>query len=435
MSHPSSWGRYPKAEHELHRLLWRNEDINLQNMAGPVLAHGCGRSYGDACLNHGGHLLLTRGLDRMISFDPRTGVLRCEAGVTLDEIINAFLPRGWFLKVTPGTSFVTLGGAVANDVHGKNHHQAGTFGRCLKRFELQRSDGGRLICSPKENPELFSATIGGLGLTGLILWVEFELMAVSGPELWTETIRFDSLAEFFELSAASQNWPYTVAWLDCVISGQHMGRGHFMRGRHIEDQSPAHKSAGYRRLPAVPLDAPDFLLSRPIMRAFNALYYHRQPQKTKKAKQHLRGFFYPLDMIPAWNRLYGRRGMMQYQCALPHQDRDAMSILLRRITASGQASFLAVLKEFGDAPSPGLMSFPMLGVTLALDFPIKGERTFRLFKELNAIVREAGGRLYPAKDACMSPADFKAFYPRWEEFRQYIDPQFSSSFWRRVSKE
>ena len=433
MSQLCSWGRYPSARQQVRHLWWLDIDPVFEGLDGPFLAHGSGRSYGDVCLNHGGVLLATRGLDRMISFDPARGVLRCEAGVTLDEIIAGFLPRGWFLEVTPGTSFITVGGAVANDVHGKNHHVAGTFGRSVRCFELLRSDGTRMVCSPDQNPEMFAATIGGMGLTGLILWVEIQLRPVSGPNLWTETNRFHNLRDFFALSSESAGWPYTVAWVDCVISGSQMGRGLFMRGRHMDQDGSHDSDAPYRQLPAIPIDAPGFVLSRPVMRSFNTLYYNRQRRDVVGARQHLRGFFYPLDIVPAWNRLYGRRGMMQYQCALPHSGREAMTELLRRITRSGQASFLAVLKEFGDVPSPGLMSFPMPGVTLALDFPIKGPQTFALFDDLDAIVREAGGRLYPAKDARMSPADYVCFYPQWEEFSQYLDPNFSSSFWRRVT--
>ncbi len=430
-----SWGRYPKAKPKrVVPLYWRTNVPRLDTFDAPVLAYGMGRSYGDACLNENGVLLHTRPLARFIHFDPEAGILRCEAGVTLDEVLRLVVPYGWFLPVTPGTKYITVGGAIANDVHGKNHHHAGTFGRYVTRFELLRSNGERLVCSPTENRDLFRATIGGIGLTGLILWAEFRLRRIPSAYIEEELIRFENLDEFFEISAESDvDYEYTVAWVDCLAQGRHLGRGIFMRGNHAEGVPRLHPDS--KRKVTVPVDFPDFVLNPFSMRLFNALYYHRLRHKRERRLVHYEPFFYPLDAIRQWNRIYGRRGMLQFQCVVPVGDhRDVIRAIIERIARSGRASFLAVLKEFGDVPSPGLMSFPRPGVTLTLDFPFEGVRTLHLFDDLHALVRDAGGAFYPAKDAHMSPQDFVVSYPQWETFRQYVDPHFSSSFWRRVTR-
>ena len=431
-----SWGRYPPARQSTLQLRWAGDALPLPVTGGDtLLPYGQGRSYGDSCLNDGGTLLLTEGLDRFIHFDRAGGLLRCEAGVTLAEILRLIVPQGWFLPVTPGTKFVSLGGAIANDVHGKNHHRAGTFGCHVTRFELLRSNGSRLICSPQENAEWFAATVGGLGLTGLITWAEIRLKPIANPLIAAETIRFAGLDEFFELSAASEaDYEYTVAWLDCLASGRHFGRGLFMQGNHAAPQlsglPPISEPQGH----SIPFDAPNWMLNNLSIRAFNFAYYHRQRSKSTSGLSHFAPFFYPLDAILAWNRIYGRRGFLQYQCVVPDDGgHTVIRSILEKIVASGQGSFLSVIKTFGDVPSPGLLSFPRKGVTLALDFPMRGAGTLALLNELDVIVQQAGGGLYPAKDARMSPEFFQAYYPRWQEFSQYIDPKFSSGFWRRVT--
>lgn len=432
-AHPS-WGRYPRARGQRGLALhWRWELPRWDELAGPLLARGLGRSYGDACLNPGGWLLLARGLNRLLAFDPATGVLRAEAGVSLAEILEFAAPRGWFLPVTPGTRFVTLGGAIANDVHGKNHHRAGTFGRHVTRLELARSDGGRLVCSPGENPELFAATIGGLGLTGLITWAELRLTRVASADLAAEYLRFGGLDEFFALSRESdQAYDYTVAWVDCLAGGARLGRGIFMRANHLEEPVAGLGSGGAAL--AVPWDLPGWVLNPLTVRAFNALYYHRQTRPIIRTPVDYRSFFHPLDAIANWNRIYGRRGFVQFQGLVPTgPDRAVMGEMLRLVAKSGQGSFLAVLKVCGDPPSPGFMSFPRAGTTLALDFPLRGQSTLRLMDALAGLVQAAGGRLYPAKDACMSPKNFRAFYPQWPRLAAAADPRFSSGFWRRVA--
>ncbi|MET4598332.1 MULTISPECIES: FAD-binding oxidoreductase [Stenotrophomonas] len=428
-----SWGRYPRVEQRIIPVLDRNGALPLPSDGGTVLAHGNGRSYGDSCLNPGATLLTSRNLDRFIDFDPATGVVRCEAGVTLADILDIALPRGWFLPVTPGTRYATVGGAIGNDVHGKNHHRAGTFCHHVRCIELLRSDGSRQQLTPADSSGLFAATAGGLGLTGFITWVELQLRRVPGPWIETESIRFDNLDEFFELSRDSaEGFEYTVAWIDCLAKGANLGRGHFLRGDHApgDAQAATPSSAPRRSMPLVP---PVSLVNRLTLRPFNTLYYWRQPARHARQISHYQSYFYPLDGINHWNRMYGPRGFLQHQCVLPPATaRDATAALLAEIARSGRGSFLAVLKEFGDRPSPGLMSFPRPGTTLALDFPNDGPDLLKMLDRLDRIVSDAGGAVYPAKDARMSGALFRQAYPAWEAFSRFIDPRFSSGFWRRV---
>ena len=396
-----------------------------------MLPFGNGRSYGDSCLNDGGLLLDARGLDRLISFDVERGVLRCEAGVMLSDILELAVPRGWFLPVSPGTKFVTVGGAIANDVHGKNHHCAGTFGCHVRQFELLRSDGSRRLCSKSENPEWFSATIGGLGLTGVILWAELELHRVHGPTMAIETMRFADLKEFFRLTDESDaNFAYTVAWVDCASRGKALGRGIFTRGNHAGSDANPTRAPGDGL--GVPVELPGTLVSNTVVRTFNAWYYHRPRPRFRHV--HYDTFFYPLDRIQNWNRIYGPRGFLQYQCVVGLENgREAVHELLSRIATAGGGSFLAVLKVFGRIRSPGLLSFPRPGITLALDFPNRGSPTMHLLDRLDEIVRDSRGAVYPAKDARMSAASFQHYFPNWRSFCEYRDPGFSSSFWRRVT--
>lgn len=424
----TSWGRYPRAQQKIVPLHWR--DAHLPPIEGNVLAYGNGRSYGDVCLNDGGSLLYTRGLDRYISFDPANGVLCCEAGVLFSEILEFAVPRGWFLPVSPGTRYITVGGAIANDVHGKNHHRAGTFGEHVRRFELQRSDGQRLECSPTQNVDLYRSTIGGLGLTGVIVWAEFTLQQIPSPRMAVETSRFHNLAEFFAISDASEHeFAYTVAWVDCAARGDAFGRGVFIRANHAPDGAEirAHRQRHLR----VPFTPPVSLINSLSLRAFNALYFQRASEG--RTLTHYEPYFYPLDAIEDWNRIYGPRGFLQYQCVVPPPHaQSAVSELLNRIVASGNGSFLAVLKVFADRPAAGMLSFPRAGTTLALDFPNNGAATFDLLERLDDVVAAAGGAVYPAKDARMSGARFRQYFPQWQSMLPHIDAKFSSGFWRRV---
>ncbi|MEO1080728.1 MAG: FAD-binding oxidoreductase [Pseudomonadota bacterium] len=430
-----SWGRYPRATQSVEHLYWRHENLPRPNPSNPkFLPFGNGRSYGDVCLNDGGRLLDCRNLDRFIHFDAQTGLLRCEAGVTFAEILALTVVHGWFLPVTPGTQYVTVGGAVANDVHGKNHVRAGTFGRHVQSFELLRSNGERLVCSPTANEGYFAATIGGLGLTGVITWVELQLRKISSPLIDQEVLRFANLNDFFLLAEESdQTHEYTVAWVDCLARGPALGRGLFMRGNHASAEPSKALSPSGLRL-TFPIDPPVALVNSLSLRLFNSLYYRKQRAERTAGLIHFQPFFYPLDAIRSWNRMYGARGFLQYQCVVPIRDmRDSIRAILHEIGLAGTGSFLAVLKVFGELPSPGLLSFPMPGATLALDFPNKGEETLRLLSRLDRITSSAGGRIYPAKDACMPARDFQNGYPKWQNLLEFKDPEITSSFWRRVT--
>jgi FAD/FMN-containing dehydrogenase len=427
-----SWGRFPKApfQEALH-LQSLETPIPLPSNGESVLAYGLGRSYGDSCLNNGGTIIPMAGFNKFLSFDAASGIVKAEAGVSLATILEVFVPRGWFLPVSPGTKFVTLGGAIANDIHGKNHHIAGTFGRHVRSFGLLRSNGEHLTCSATENPQLFAATIGGMGLTGLITWVELQLRSIKSPYLDTRTTKFRNLDEFFDISAESDAlFEYSVSWVDCTSEGSNLGRGLFMAGNFSERVKPRPPRA--LSIP-FPCQAPSWLLNSFFMRAFNTAYYNKQISRVVEGLTHYEPFFYPLDAILDWNRMYGSRGFFQYQFVVPFErDRGIIKEIFGRIARSKRASFLAVLKTFGDIPSPGIMSFPRKGVTLALDFPNDGAPTLQLMTDLDAIVMQAGGNIYPAKDARMPRHVFEASHPRLQEFTSLIDPRFSSSLWRRV---
>jgi FAD/FMN-containing dehydrogenase len=430
-----SWGRYPKAAPAaVLPVFWRS-DLPFARGAPPFLAYGMGRSYGDSCLNGGGTLLTARTLDRFVALDEAKGLLTCETGVTLGEILDLVVPRGFFLPVVPGTRFVTVGGAIANDVHGKNHHRAGTFGAHVDALELLRSDGARRTCSPGEDGELFAATVGGLGLTGLVLSATLRLRRLGPgiPQVRVETVPLRDLDDFLGRARDSDAGnEFTVAWVDCLASGARVGRGLLYRGNWTEASSarPRPRRAGL----SVPVELPVSPLNRLTLTAFNRLYRARGRVGSGQRLSHYEPFFFPLDGIAHWNRVYGRGGLLQFQCAVPHEAApSALRELLGAVARAGEGSFLAVLKTFGKVASPGLLSFPREGVTLALDFPNKGERTARLFRALHETVAAHGGRLYPAKDAHMSGEQFRRqFAEVLPRFTAQLDPAFSSSFWRRV---
>jgi FAD/FMN-containing dehydrogenase len=430
----TSWGRVVRALHRVARPSFRDEVPGLSSQlhaAEPGLATGLLRSYGDSNLNPGGRILDMTGLDRMIAFDRTTGRVRAEAGMSLSQCLRVLVPAGWFLPTTPGSRFVTLGGAVANDVHGKNHDRAGSFGNSVTRIGLRRTDGD--LQELAQGEPLFHATIGGMGLTGVIEWVEFEATPIRSAWFDAEDTPFGNLGEYFELSRSrKRHFDFTMAWIDCLATGEQIGRGIFTAGAW----SGAGGLTPHRELPgrSMPVEAPGFLLNSLSIRAFNETRFRTKSMRTTPYRTHYEPFLYPLDSIANWNRMYGERGFYQYQCVLPpHTAANGCEDLLRAISRSGQGSFLAVLKDLGPRTAVGLMSFPMEGTTLALDFPNRGERTLALMRDLDAIVKAAGGRLYPAKDGRM-PADmFRAGYPQWEQFRNLVDPGLSSAFWKRVS--
>lgn len=424
-----AWGRLSAEPHHL----WPLQDAQAINCAPlqaarPALAHGMGRSYGDVALNPGGNLWLTRGLDHLISFDRQNGRLRCEAGVLLRDIQQLAIASGWILPVTPGTQLITVGGAIANDVHGKNHHAQGSFGDHIHALQLIRTDGQQLECSRTQHVEWLNATVGGLGLTGLISQAELQLQPCSGPWLESETLAYHSLDEFFQLADDSEaEWQHTVSWIDCLARS---GRGLFMRANPCAHQQTPPRDRTPLRMPLTP---PLSLVNSLSLKAFNTLYFHWHKQRHERRLVHYVPFFYPLDNLQDWNRMYGPRGFYQYQSVIPRQHgREAIAAMLQAIAASGAGSFLAVLKTFGQRQAPGLLSFARPGVTLALDFPNQGQSTLRLFERLDSIVREAGGTLYPAKDARMPRDLFEQGYPRLDEFLTFRDPGISSGLSRRL---
>lgn len=431
-----SWGRLPRGLQYVAEPTFRDEVPRLAQAAGAaemsVLAVGLGRSYGDSGLNLGQAAIDMRRVDRVMAFDRTTGVIRAEAGLSLSDLITRVAPHGWFPPTTPGTRFVTLGGAVANDVHGKNHHRAGSIGVSVRRLGLWRSGRGLIEISPTDEPELFAATIGGLGLTGLIQWVELQLVPIASTHLDQENIAFGGLDEFFALAEESaESHEHTVSWIDCASRGASLGRGIFSRANWRTDgRRDLHDDA---KGITFPIDLPGFALNPLSLKLFNTFYYGRQKSKPRFQDLHYTQVFYPLDAIFGWNRLYGAGGFYQYQCVIPPETaRDAVAELLDAISRSGQGSFLAVLKTFGDVASPGLLSFPRPGVTLALDFANRGDAAHTLMARLDDIVLAAGGRLYPAKDGRMPPVLFKTGYPEWSRFARQVDPACSSSFWRRI---
>lgn len=423
----TSWGRLSRDEHKVVALSDRGQIPASLTAAG--LAHGMGRSYGDVCLNPQGELWLTPGLDHFISLDESSGRLVCEAGVLLQDIQRLMIPRGWILPVTPGTQLVTVGGAIANDVHGKNHHVVGSFGDHIKSLTLIRTDGEIIQCGPDERPDWFAATVGGVGLTGVITAAEIQLRPVAGPWLDTETIPFDNLDAFFQLADGSEaQWEHTVSWIDCISGGG--GRGLFMRGNPADLKDRQAPKSGKLTMPIVP---PVSMVNRLTLRPFNMTYYHLKKWRAGREIAHYEPFFYPLDNLLHWNRMYGPKGFFQYQSVVPREvGQDAVQAMLKEIARSGDGSFLAVLKTFGNRQAMGMLSFPQPGVTLALDFPNHGNRTHKLFERLDAIVREAKGRIYLAKDARMPKDLFEAGYPRLAEFIQYRDAGISSGLSRRL---
>ena len=436
MKRLGSWGRVGDLPATLHlRVQRRDAELPpVSTLPVPLLPYGRGRSYGDVCQVERGTLLHTAELDRFVDFDPQRGVLQCESGLSLGEILRQSIPRGWTLPVLPGTGEVTVGGAIANDVHGRNHPGAGSFGHHVEALELLRSDGTRLLCSAGSNPDWFAATIGGLGLTGLITWASLRLRPVANAFVHTRCARFRSLDEFWELSAAAQSdWPYARAWIDGLARGRALGRGVLVGARDAPALADLPAPPRFRAwVPPLPWS----LLGAASVRMGNAAYWSAAGARQRAGVRltHYERYFFAADRVAGWNRLYGPAGFHQYQCALPERSmREATQALLGRVARSGQRAVFGTLQRLGDHPAPGMLSFARAGATLALDFAHRGEATLRLFTELDAVVRAAGGALYPAKDSRMPPAMFRAGFPRWEAFGPFVDPAFGSAFWRRVS--
>lgn len=428
------WGRYPQIKGSISRpgSIAGLHSV-LRNTKTPLIARGMGRSYGDSALAP--DMLELLSLRWLLEFNAETGVLRCMAGATLDDILNVFVKRGWFLAITPGTRFVSVGGAIASDVHGKNHHHHGCFSESLLEFDLMLADGSVLTCSRTQHSELFHATCGGMGLTGIILRATLKLAPIRSAFINQVVTKAENLTEALELFSAKASATYSVAWLDCVTWGKQPGRALLTTGEHA---SCGDLNNPVQRAMTMPVELPSHVLNRYTIGAFNRLYYARQFGKSRANTVHYQPFFYPLDKILHWNRLYGSTGFVQYQCVIPFEAAGGLLMLLQRIIKSGRGSFLAVLKNLG-ASNNNLLSFPMPGYTLALDFKM-ADGVLPLLNELDAIVLDHGGRLYLTKDARMSESTFKRSYPQWTDFQEIrakygATGRFSSLQSRRLGLE
>lgn len=399
----TNWGNFPVVEKEM-----RSED-NFKKIKEFVLSHneiiarGNGRCYGDASL--GESIFSTKKLNKFINFDRLNGVIECESGVLLSDVLEIAVPQGYFLYVTPGTKFISVGGAIASDVHGKNHHAEGCFSEYVIEFKLMTENGEIITCSREENAEKFWATIGGMGLTGIILTVKFKLKNIESAYIRQESIKAENLDEIFKLFDESESWTYTVAWIDCLQKGKNIGRSILMRGEHaFQHELPQNFSKTPLRLkkkfsPTVSFYFPGFVLNALTVKIFNWLYYKKQAKKEVKNFIDYETFFYPLDAINDWNKIYGKSGFIQYQMVIPKETgKEGMRRILETIANSGNGSFLAVLKLFGKNNTDAYNSFPVEGYTLALDFKVNSKLK-KLVDQLDAIVQEFGGRIYLTKDS------------------------------------
>ena len=439
----SGWGRYPVLDCQMEHLRGSEGLPDLFARSDTLIARGNGHSYGDAALNPDLTLSMLK-MNRIRSFDEKTGLLTCEAGVLLADILDVFIPRGWLPPVMPGTKFVTVGGMIAADVHGKNHPRDGSFGVHVESLMLATADGRMRECSRTKNVALFRATLGGMGLTGVILSASFRLKPIETAFFMQKTVVTRDLDETMALFEASANWPYNVAWIDCLAPGTKQGRSLLMRGRYLERSALPPRLARDPLRPAtasvlsVPVNTPAVLLNRLPIKVFNALYYHCGATLSGTHPVHFDRFFFPLDRLLGRNRLYGRRGFVQYQCVLPKgEGLTGIRALLNQVSATRQAPFLAVLKIFGPV-GEGLLSFPMEGYTLALDFPIR-TGTPALLAALDETVHRHGGRVYLAKDACSTPERVRQGYPGYAAFSTIRtdtvgpEPKFASALSRRLA--
>jgi decaprenylphospho-beta-D-ribofuranose 2-oxidase len=418
----SGWGRIAAPGREV-----MSDDLERASETA-VLCRGLGRSYGDSALPPGSHpeVLSTVLADRLLAFNETTCELTAEAGVSIDQLNRRLLPKGLFVPVTPGTQFVTMGGAVAADVHGKNHHVAGCFGEHVTRLRMRVASGEIVVCSPTESPDLFWATIGGMGLTGHILDVSFTMKRIRSPWIRQETWRVGDIDEYIDgLKEAAGRFPFTVGWIDCLTQGKGMGRGILMAGDWADpDDAPMRYPAPLPKI-TMPFELPSFVLGPLSVKAFNFGFYWKHLPKKKDGIVHWQTFFYPLDMIRDWNKMYGARGFTQYQCVLPEAaGRGAARRVLEVLTKRGGASFLCVIKDCGPE-NKGMLSFPMRGISIALDIAVRDE-TQALVDALNEQVIKEGGRVYLAKDQFTRKEHFRAMEPRLDAFldvRRKWDPQ------------
>jgi FAD/FMN-containing dehydrogenase len=429
----SGWGKCPVADANIITPHCSGDVLKIvaQDVTEDLIPRGLGRSYGDSSLAT--DVVKTRCLDHYLQFDETTGVLTCESGVSLDEMLNVFVPRGWFLPVTPGTKFVTVGGAIACDIHGKNHHNEGSFSDHVKSIKIATVTNGIVECSRSENSELFHATCGGMGLTGIITEATLRLKPIVSSNIKQISIKANNLEEIFSLFSEHHTTTYSVAWIDCLKTGNSLGRSILMLGEHADT---GELTTGDHAKFSVPFDMPGSLLNQHSIQVFNSLYYAKNTKKTVERVIHYESFFYPLDGIHHWNRMYGKRGFTQYQFVLPKSSGiDGMHEVLMRIAASRKGSFLAVLKVFGKG-NDNYLSFPMEGYTLALDFKLD-KAVLELLNKLDEVVNEYGGRIYMCKDSRMSKMMLRKGYSKWKKFsevrRKYgADRVFNSLQSRRL---
>ncbi|MFE5618068.1 FAD-binding protein [Streptomyces sp. NPDC056543] len=443
----TGWGRTAPTLARVHRPRTYEEASEAVRACGArgSIARGLGRAYGDAAQNAGGSVLDMTGLDRIHSVDAVGGTVVCDAGVSLHRLMEVLLPLGWFVPVTPGTRYVTVGGAIGADIHGKNHHVSGSFGRHVTALELLTADGEIRTALP--GTDLFDATTGGMGLTGVILAATLRLLPVETSLMSVDTERAADLDELMaRLTATDHRYRYSVAWIDLLARGAATGRSVLTRGDHapydaipVRDRRARRAPLAFRpgRLPAAPALVPEGLLGRPAVGLFNELWYRRAPRRRTGELQRMSTFFHPLDGVPHWNRIYGRGGFVQYQFVVGHGHEETLRRIVKRIARRGCPSFLAVLKRFGTG-DPGWLSFPVPGWTLALDIPTRLSGLGTFLDELDEEVADAGGRVYLAKDSRLRPELLDAMYPRLAEFRALratLDPRsvFRSDLSRRLA--
>lgn len=403
----TNWGNFPKVEAEEIYVEGVKELLIAEPKEDSFIARGNGRCYGDASLNE--TVVSTLDLKHYLDFDAVDGVMECESGVLFSDLLEFLVPRGFFLPVTPGTQFITLGGAIAADVHGKNHHKEGCFSEFLLHFHLLTGSGTVIKCSKEEHQDVYWQTIGGMGLTGIILSARFRLKRIENVFIYQESIKAKNLDEIFNLFEDSEDWTYTVAWIDCMQKGKHIGRSILMRGEHARNDQLSKKQLQRKYLIPkkeklnIPLNFPNFVLNSLSVKAFNLLYYFKQFSRKKKFVTNYNTFFYPLDSIGNWNKIYGKKGFIQYQFVIKKDvSKEAMKEVLMEISKSGQGSFLAVLKLFGKKNERAYNSFPIEGYTLALDFKVN-KKLLQLVPKLDEIVLKYGGRIYRAKDSLSRP--------------------------------
>jgi FAD/FMN-containing dehydrogenase len=422
----TGWGGYPKRKQDAVRLDWPDGPLP----AGLILPFGNGRSYGDQCLCTTGTLVDVRGLNRFVNFDTATGLLRVQAGVTLGEINAMAIRHGWLLPVNPGTQHVTVGGAIANDVHGKNQHKAGSFGHHVREMALRRSDGTASLLQPGN--DWFAATVGGMGLTGIVTETVLQLKQVASSNMLVDTHPFETLEDYLELSRELDGeMEYSIGWVNAMAPYERLGHGFVMAARHADDGVLGPHT---RARLGVPLTPPFNLVNPASVWTVGQLYQRKNGRAARGAVVGYGPYFYYIDTIPGLKRLYGPRGFVQFQAVVPTAvAAEVLRSMLVRCRMAGQVSFLNALKVMGDKPGAGMLGFCRPGVTLAMDLPFKGADTLRLMAYLEHMVAAAGGALYPAKDATMSAASFKQWYPRWADFARYRDPRIVSDLWQRVT--